>query len=60
MLSTTSYIKYLESVALSLLAARPNPEADIPITDSTSIMAGYEVSPISLREEIQKHRSART
>lgn len=59
MLSEKSYTEYLESVVLSLLAERKDPNADIPIIDKESIMCGFEVSPISLGFEIRDQREKR-
>lgn len=59
MLSQKSYIEYLESVVLSLLAERDDLEKDIPIIDKNSIMFGYSVSPINLNLEIKDQRRFR-
>lgn len=61
MLTEKSYVKYLESVVISLLAQRDEADeyADIPIVDPTSIMYGHEVCPINLRIEMRDQRKAR-
>jgi hypothetical protein len=56
MLSPDSYVKYLESIVLSLI---DNEEKNIPITDETSVMHGFECSTINVKIEISDQRDKR-